>query len=148
LPILLKANLFPKIVKPIESFKNKLLQHKQITTLFISVCFFFSSSLSEFTPFILIDPKFGQAAGFGGVILHGLSTFGFASRAVLKSVRGSDSNPLEFFGVRFTTPVKPGDKLEIGIWEVGKGPNGTVEVAFEIKNLRLVSHSRWSYSSC
>jgi len=82
-----------------------------------------------------IDPKIGQAAGFGGVILHGLSTYGFAGRAVLKSVGGSDPNSLKLLGVRFTAPVKPGDKLETSIWEVGKGPNGTVEVAFETKNL-------------
>jgi len=82
-----------------------------------------------------IDPKIGQAAGFGGVILHGLSTYGFAGRAVLKSVGGSDPNSLKFLGVRFTAPVKPGDKLETSIWDVGQGPNGTVEVAFETKNL-------------
>jgi len=82
-----------------------------------------------------IDPKIGQGAGFGGVILHGLSTFGFGARAILKTVGGNDPNSLKFYGVRFTSPVKPGDKLETSIWEVGKGPNGTTEVAFEMKNL-------------
>ncbi|KAF9531041.1 peroxisomal dehydratase [Crepidotus variabilis] len=82
-----------------------------------------------------IDPKIGKAAGFGGVILHGLSTYGFAARAVLKSVGGNAPDSLKFFGVRFTAPVKPGDALETSIWEVGKGPKGTVEVAFETKNL-------------
>ncbi|CAA7266235.1 unnamed protein product [Cyclocybe aegerita] len=82
-----------------------------------------------------IDPRIGKAAGFGGVILHGLSTFGFAARAVIKSAGGNDPNSLKFFGVRFTSPVKPGDALETSVWEVGKGPNGTVEVAFETKNL-------------
>ncbi|TEB32619.1 peroxisomal dehydratase [Coprinellus micaceus] len=82
-----------------------------------------------------IDPRIGQAAGFGGVILHGLSTFGFAGRAVLKTVGGSDPNAVKFFGVRFTAPVKPGDVLQTSIWEVGKGPSGTTEVAFETKNL-------------
>lgn len=81
------------------------------------------------------DPRIGQGAGFGGVILHGLSTFGFAGRAVLKTVGASDPNSLKFFGVRFTAPVKPGDKLETSIWEVGNGPHGTTEVAFETKNL-------------
>jgi peroxisomal enoyl-CoA hydratase 2 len=82
-----------------------------------------------------IDPRIGQGAGFGGVILHGLSTFGFAGRAVLKTVGASDPNSLKFFGVRFTAPVKPGDKLETSIWEVGKGPHSTTEVAFETKDL-------------
>ncbi|KAF9045430.1 peroxisomal dehydratase [Panaeolus papilionaceus] len=82
-----------------------------------------------------IDPRIGKAAGFGGVILHGLSTFGFAARAVIKAVGGNDPNSLKLFGVRFTAPVKPGDKLETSIWEVGKGPKGTTEVAFVTKNL-------------
>lgn len=82
-----------------------------------------------------LDPTIGQGAGFGGVILHGLSTYGFAARAVLKTAGGDDPNSLKIFGVRFTAPVKPGDRLETSIWEIGKGPSGTTEVAFETKNL-------------
>jgi peroxisomal enoyl-CoA hydratase 2 len=83
---------------------------------------------------MLSDPKIGSAVGFGGVILHGLSTFGFAARALLKAVAGGDPKALKFFGVRFTAPVKPGDALETQIWEVGPGPNGTTEVTFVTKN--------------
>ncbi|KAF8655017.1 hypothetical protein AX16_003287 [Volvariella volvacea WC 439] len=82
-----------------------------------------------------IDPRIGKAGGFGGVILHGLSTFGFAARAVIKSVAGGDAKALKFFGVRFTAPVRPGAALETQIWEIGPGPNGTTEVAFVTKNL-------------
>ncbi|KAF7297916.1 MaoC-like domain-containing protein [Mycena chlorophos] len=82
-----------------------------------------------------IDPKIGKGAGFGGVILHGLSTFGFGARALIKTVGGGDPRSLKLFGVRFTSPVKPGDELETQAWEVGKGPEGTVEVAFQTKNL-------------
>ena len=66
--------------------------------------------------------------------MHGLSTFGFAARAVLKTVGDNDPNSLKFFGVRFTSPVKPGDRLETSLWEVGEGPNGIVELAFQTKN--------------
>ncbi|KAJ7914428.1 peroxisomal dehydratase [Mycena leptocephala] len=82
-----------------------------------------------------IDPAIGKAGGFGGVILHGLSTFGFAARALIKAVGGGDPRSLTFFGVRFTSPVKPGDALETEAWEVGPGPKGTIEVAFVTKNL-------------
>ncbi|KAF9453325.1 peroxisomal dehydratase [Macrolepiota fuliginosa MF-IS2] len=82
-----------------------------------------------------IDPRIGKAAGFGGVILHGLSTFGFAARAVINAVGGGDPRSLRLFGVRFTAPVKPGDKLETDIWEVGAGPEGTMEVTFVTRNL-------------
>ena len=80
-------------------------------------------------------PEIGKATGFGGVILHGLSTFGFAARAVVSAVGGGRPDSLRFFGVRFTSPVKPGDRLETSIWEVGKGPDGTTEVAFVTKDL-------------
>lgn len=101
-----------------------------------------------------IDPAIGKAGGFGGeflsyptfsasthlrdagVILHGLSTFGFAARALLKSVGGNQPDALKLFGVRFTSPVKPGDALETQIWEVGPGPDGTIEVTFVTKNLK------------
>lgn len=82
----------------------------------------------------MLDPRIGQAAGFGGVILHGLSTYGFAARAIVSAVGNSDPNALKYFGVRFTSPVKPGDALETSIWELGAGPDGTTEVAFETKN--------------
>ncbi|KAF9804681.1 hypothetical protein IEO21_09284 [Rhodonia placenta] len=82
-----------------------------------------------------IDPSIGKAAGFGGVILHGLSTFGFAARALVSAVGGGDPNALRFFGTRFTSPVKPGDALETSVWEVGPGPDGTTEVSFATKNL-------------
>ncbi|KAI0943066.1 hypothetical protein AcV7_002310 [Taiwanofungus camphoratus] len=82
-----------------------------------------------------IDPSIGQASGFGGVILHGLSTFGFGARALVSAVGGNDPNALKFFGVRFTSPVKPGDALETSVWEVGPGPQGTTEVTFVTKDV-------------
>jgi acyl dehydratase len=81
-----------------------------------------------------IDPLVGSDAGFGGVILHGLSTFGFAARAIVKAVGGGGPSSLRYFGVRFTAPVVPGDGLETSAWEVRKAPDGTTEVAFEVKN--------------
>jgi len=81
-----------------------------------------------------IDPRVGSEAGFGGVILHGLSTFGFAARAILHAVGGGLPSALRYFGARFTAPVAPGDELETSAWEVKKAPDGTTEVAFEVKN--------------
>lgn len=83
----------------------------------------------------LVDPSIGKAAGFGGVILHGLSSYGFAARAIVQAVGGNDPASLTFFGVRFSSPVKPGDALETRMWEVGTGPNGATEIAFETRNV-------------
>ena len=106
----------------------------ETTMVYISVCLFPSTQfvLSHSTA---VDPKIGQAGGFGGVILHGLASYGFAARAVVSAVGGNDPNSLKFFGARFTSPVKPGDALETSIWEVGSGPSGTTEVAFVVKDL-------------
>ena len=54
---------------------------------------------------------------------------------MLSTVGGDDPSALRFFGARFTSPVRPGDALEVSIWEVGKGPDGTTEVAFQTKDL-------------
>jgi len=82
-----------------------------------------------------IDPRIGSAAGFGGVILHGLSTYGFTARALLSAIGGNNASALKFFGVRFTSPVKPGDLLEVCAWDMGKGVDGTSEIVFETKDL-------------
>ena len=76
----------------------------------------------------------GSDAGFGGVILHGLSTFGFAARGILKAVGDGVPSALRYFGVRFTAPVMPGDGLETSVWEVKKASDGSTEVVFEVKN--------------
>ena len=85
------------------------------------------------------DPAIGQAAGFGGVILHGLATFGFAARAIVSAVGGGDPSSLRLFGVRFTAPVKPGDAIETSVWDIGPasapGHEGETEVAFVTKNV-------------
>ncbi|KAH7907811.1 HotDog domain-containing protein [Hygrophoropsis aurantiaca] len=82
-----------------------------------------------------IDPEVGKALGFGDVILHGLSSYGFAARALIRGLANGDTRSLKVFGARFTSPVKPGDELETNAWEVGSGPNGTTEIAFITKNL-------------
>lgn len=81
------------------------------------------------------DPAVGKALGFGDVILHGLSSFGFVARGLIQEVAKGDTRALKMFGVRFTSPVKPGDELETQAWEVGPGPNGTTEITFITKNV-------------
>ena len=85
------------------------------------------------------------------MILHGLSTFGFAARAVISSVAHNDPHALKFFGVRFTSPVIPGDALDTEIWEIGPGPNGTTEVTFTTKNVTTGKVNRpfcFRFSGC
>jgi acyl dehydratase len=65
------------------------------------------------------DPKFAELAGFPKPILHGLCTYGFTGRALLHGVCGSDPSRFKSMEGRFSTPVMPGDRLDVKIWVDG-----------------------------
>ncbi len=68
-----------------------------------------------------IDPMAASFAGFPHPILHGLCTFGFAGRAVLEGVCGNEVRRFKEFGVRFSTPVIPGDIITTRGWKMEEG---------------------------
>jgi len=68
-----------------------------------------------------IDPEFAKMGGFDTPILHGLCTYGFAGRAILHSVCGSDPKKLKSFAVRFMGVVFPGETLITEGWKVENG---------------------------
>jgi acyl dehydratase len=63
-----------------------------------------------------IDPEVAAAAGFSQPILHGLCTFGMVGHAVLKTVLAYDESRLLELGGRFSSPVMPGETLEVALW--------------------------------
>ena len=63
------------------------------------------------------DPGFADAAGFDKPILHGLCTFGFTGRALLHEVCDSDPDRVASMSVRFSSPVMPGEQLDVHIWK-------------------------------
>jgi acyl dehydratase len=65
------------------------------------------------------DPKIAAAAGFARPILHGLCTFGVASRAIMKACCGNDPDKLRKIHVRFSAPVFPGETIRTEIWRNG-----------------------------
>ncbi len=67
------------------------------------------------------DPSFAEAAGFPKPILHGLCTFGFTGRALLHALCDSDPARFGSMDVRFSSPVMPGDQLDVKIWNEGDG---------------------------
>jgi len=68
------------------------------------------------------DPEFAKSVGFAqGPILHGLCTYGFAGRAILKHACGGDPARLVSFAVQFRKPVWPGDTILTQGWDLGDG---------------------------
>ena len=62
------------------------------------------------------DPAIARAAGFEGVVLHGLCTMAMGSAALLKRVAYGDSRKLKRLAVRFSAPVLPGQTLTLRWW--------------------------------
>jgi acyl dehydratase len=78
------------------------------------------------------DPAFAAGVGFTqGPILHGLCTFGYMVRAVVKAACGGDATKLRAFEAQFRKPVWPGDTLATSGWKVSS-EGGTDRVALVV----------------
>jgi len=67
------------------------------------------------------DPAAATAAGFPRPILHGLATYGIATRVLLNELLGTDPARLGSITARFTKPVFPGDTLVMNVWREDEG---------------------------
>ena len=70
---------------------------------------------------IHIDPDFAKMAGFEKPFLHGLSTYGFVGRAILKGLCGGDPAKFKSFDARFADQVFMGDKIITQMWKTAPG---------------------------
>jgi acyl dehydratase len=68
-----------------------------------------------------IDTESAKSAGFDQPILHGLCTFGYATRAILYGACDGDVERFKEFKARFSAPVLPGDTLTTEGWKEKDG---------------------------
>ena len=74
------------------------------------------------------DPEFAARAGFDRPILHGLCSYGLACRGVIQYVCDYDARRIREFDARFSSPIFPGDVLEMEFWL------GDETVSFRVRN--------------
>lgn len=65
------------------------------------------------------DPELARAAGFERPILHGLCTMGVVCHALLATLGEYRAEALRRVGLRFSSPVYPGETIRTEIWRDG-----------------------------
>ena len=68
-----------------------------------------------------LDPQAAKRGGFDRPILHGLCTYGYATRAIVNELLDGDVARLKEFRARFSDVVYPGDTLTTEGWKFGEG---------------------------
>ena len=71
-----------------------------------------------------VDITQARQAGFQRPILHGLSTFGMAGHAALRTLCAYEPGRLKKLRVRFSAPFYPGETLRTTFWAYGNGTAG------------------------
>jgi acyl dehydratase len=80
------------------------------------------------------DPEFAKSVGFAqGPILHGLATFGFLARAVIRRACDGDAARLKSFTAQFRKPVWPGETLRTVGWSLPSAGEGNAGSQIVVK---------------
>ncbi len=76
-----------------------------------------------------VDPAFAKASGFEKPIMHGLCTFGYACRAVVRHLFPGEPERMTRYRTRFSRPLYPGVPIQTRIWTTGD-----TEAVFQVVN--------------
>ncbi len=84
---------------------------------------FSSSPFHPFFPHPSFSPpsltSFSSSSGYSTPILHGLCSFGHATRHILQQYCDNKSEMIKCIKARFSKPVIPGDTLQTDMWREG-----------------------------
>lgn len=67
------------------------------------------------------DPDLAKAMGLPGIIIHGLCTMAFTSRAIIETLCPEDPTRLKRLAVRFSKPCLPGEQITTSMWRQSEG---------------------------
>jgi acyl dehydratase len=70
---------------------------------------------------IHLDDEVAKAMGLPGIIIHGLCTMAFTSRAVIQTACPEDPTRLKRLAVRFSKIVQPKQTITTRLWDAGGG---------------------------
>jgi len=65
------------------------------------------------------DQDFAKSVGLPGIIIHGLCTMAFVSRAVIETACPEDPSRLKRIAVRFSAPAQPKHTITTQLWKTG-----------------------------
>jgi acyl dehydratase len=83
---------------------------------------------------IHLDANVARMAGLPGIIVHGLCTMAFCSKAVIETVCSGDPRRLRRLRVRFVRPVLPGQTITTRLSAAGPEPSAHKTFEFETVN--------------
>ncbi len=79
---------------------------------------------------IHLDDEFARSVGLPGIIIHGLCTMAFTSRAVIEHACPDDPTRLRRLAVRFASIALPEQTIATRIWDTGEA-DGRATYAYE-----------------
>ena len=93
----------------------------------------YSEASGDLMP-IHLDDDIARSVGLPGIIIHGLCTMAFNSRAIVAETCEGDSERLKRLAVRFSRPALPEQTISTSIWATGTAGEGRESYAFETLN--------------